>query len=45
MSEMAEGVLEGIFCQFCGALIDGESPGYVRTCLDCFDVPDEPEVA
>lgn len=32
MGENAEMVLEGILCQFCGDLIDGESTGYPRSC-------------
>lgn len=32
MGENAEMVLEGILCQYCGEYIDGEAPGYPRSC-------------
>lgn len=35
MGEAAEDVLEGLLCQCCGELIDGEEPGYPRYCEDC----------
>ncbi|MDF9845106.1 MULTISPECIES: hypothetical protein [unclassified Paenibacillus] len=35
MGEAAEGILEGIMCQHCGEFIDGEAPGYLRSCEDC----------
>ena len=35
MGEMAEAMLEGLLCEQCGALIDGEQPGYPRKCADC----------
>jgi len=35
MGEAAEAVLEGLYCQVCGDLIDGEEPGYPRSCEDC----------
>ena len=44
MGEMSEAILEGIFCQMCGCLMEDmlndndelvEPPGYPRTCEDC----------
>lgn len=35
MGDAAEMVLEGLLCQTCGDLIDGEEPGYPRFCEDC----------
>src|SRR5882762_3343429 len=32
MGEMAEAILEGLFCECCGELIDGEEPGHPRRC-------------
>lgn len=31
----AEAILCGFHCQFCGESIDGEEPGYPRSCEDC----------
>lgn len=31
----AEMILEGLLCQCCGELIDGEEPGIPRSCADC----------
>lgn len=38
MMTNAEKILEGILCQDCGELIDGDDPGYPRSCDDCRDV-------
>lgn len=35
MGEAADLILEGILCQCCGELIDGEEAGYPRTCAGC----------
>lgn len=45
MGEIAELVLEGVYCQCCGAVMEDlivegskflkEAPGYQRTCEDC----------
>ena len=32
MGEMADAVLEGLFCQDCGGYIDGDEPGHPRSC-------------
>lgn len=32
MGEMADDILDGLFCQYCGVFLDGESPGYPRSC-------------
>lgn len=35
MSDMVEMMLEGLLCESCGELIDGEAPGYPRDCDWC----------
>ncbi len=35
MGEAAEMALEGLLCECCSTLIDGEEPGYPRLCEDC----------
>ena len=35
MGEIAEMMLDGTLCQVCGSVIDGDTPGYPRTCEDC----------
>lgn len=35
MPSNADLMLEGYICQFCGELLDGDNPGYPRTCKDC----------
>jgi hypothetical protein len=35
MGEIAEIMLEGVLCEQCGCLIDGEETGYPRLCEDC----------
>ena len=35
MGEIAEMVIEGILCEGCGVLIDGEQTGYPRQCDYC----------
>lgn len=35
MGEIAEMMLDGTLCQICGSVIDGDTPGYPRFCLDC----------
>ncbi|WP_197021177.1 hypothetical protein [Sporolactobacillus terrae] len=35
MGEYAEMMLEGVLCEQCGCLIDGEETGYPRLCEDC----------
>lgn len=35
MGELTEMVLEGILCQGCGVLIDGEATDYPRYCDSC----------
>ena len=41
MGDMAEAILEGLFCEECGCLIDGEEPGYPRSCDDCKEEEDD----
>lgn len=35
MGDIAKMMLEGLLCERCGELIDGEEPGYPRKCEDC----------
>ena len=45
MGEIADLILEGVYCQCCGAVMDDlivkdskflkEAPGYPRSCSDC----------
>ena len=32
MGEIAEAMLNGLFCEGCGELLDGDEPGYTRYC-------------
>ena len=32
---MAEAILEGQFCEYCGAFITGNGPGYPQLCATC----------
>jgi hypothetical protein len=42
MGDAAEDVLDGLMCQGCGELIDGDAPGWPRTCDGCRGVGDRP---
>jgi hypothetical protein len=35
MGEIAEMIIEGILCEQCGVLVDGNISGYPRKCDDC----------
>lgn len=35
MGEMAEAVLNGEMCEWCGVWLDGEPAGYPQLCPDC----------
>lgn len=35
MGEAADDVMDGFICQYCGDFIDGEAPGYPRSCSGC----------
>ena len=40
MGDMADDILDGLFCQVCGAVMEdvtpeSEVPGYPRTCRQC----------
>lgn len=42
MGEIADGILDGLFCQKCGAVMEdvaeiSMSPGYPRTCSACVE--------
>ncbi len=32
---IAEAMVGGLFCQECGVVVDGDEPGYPRTCGGC----------
>ncbi len=35
MGEIAEMILDGVLCQECGIALNGEAPGYPRSCHSC----------
>jgi len=35
MGEIAEMMLDGTLCEWCGVYIEGDAPGYPRLCRDC----------
>lgn len=35
MGDIAEAMLDGLFCASCSEMLDGSAPGYPRTCADC----------
>lgn len=35
MGDIADMVIEGILCESCGVYIEGDAPGYPRSCSDC----------
>lgn len=35
MGEIAKMMLDGVLCEQCGTLINGEETGYPRLCEDC----------
>lgn len=37
MGKVAEMIIDGLLCEQCGCLIDGDDPGYTRKCEDCED--------
>lgn len=37
MGDIADMMIDGELCQLCGQLIEGEPPGYPRTCEDCHE--------
>lgn len=37
MGDAAEDIIDGLLCQSCGCLVDGDDPGYPRNCDDCED--------
>ena len=37
MSFYEDYVADGLCCNVCGSYIDGEEPGYPRTCDDCLE--------
>ena len=36
MGDIADAIINGLFCQHCGELIDGDEPGYPRACQGCY---------
>lgn len=41
MSEVFELVEEGVLCERCGSMIDGNQTGFPRKCDDCEDIREE----
>jgi hypothetical protein len=41
MGDITEMILEGVLCEQCGVLIDGNISGYPRTCGDCSEECEE----
>ncbi len=37
MGEIADAMLDGFLCQVCGEVVDGDDPGYPRSCNACSD--------
>jgi len=37
MGDIADSMIEGLLCQYCGVFLDGEEPGYPRSCYACAD--------
>lgn len=35
MGEIADAMINGFYCEECGAFIDGKEPGYPRKCGSC----------
>ena len=35
MGEAANDILSGLMCQHCGGFIDGQEPGFPRSCSRC----------
>ena len=35
MGEISEMMIDGTLCQVCGVYLDGETPGFPRTCTHC----------
>ena len=45
MGDISDAIINGLFCETCGAIIDGDEPGYSRQCPACeneMDDEDEP---
>lgn len=41
MGDIADDMLNGLMCQVCGEFLDGEEPGYPRSCAGCSDDDDD----
>lgn len=41
MGEIAEGIINGFWCEICGMMVDGDEPGFPRTCDSCAGVEEE----
>lgn len=35
MAEIADDIVDGLICQYCQQLVDGDAPGHPRTCPSC----------
>ncbi len=40
MGEIADAMVNGLLCEWCGVYVDGEEPGYPRLCEDCLELPE-----
>ncbi len=41
MGEIADAMINGLFCEVCGEYLDGDEPGYPRKCENCTDLEEE----
>jgi len=32
---IADDIINGLFCELCGVIVDGTEPGYPRKCSNC----------
>lgn len=35
MGDVADMMINGLMCELCGVIVDGEEPGHPRQCEDC----------
>jgi len=40
MGEVADGMVSGLLCEWCGVYIDGDEPKHPRLCEDCQEEAD-----
>jgi hypothetical protein len=41
MGEVTEMILDGLLCERCGTVVDGQEAGFPRLCEDCEKEPDD----